>query len=105
MARCRFSYYYVWSGTVRTLGLAVSVEKISVTSQSDPCTQAPRRVIFRTAKEGRGLPPSEVSEILFLVLVLKTYEHQLKGIIIEYNKSRALTKVNIDGVGNYKARS
>ena len=33
------------------------------------------------------------------------YEHQLKGIIIEYNKSRALTKVNIDEVGNYKARS
>ena len=38
-------------------------------------------------------------------LVLKTYEHQLKGIIIEYNKSRALTNINIVGVGNYKARS
>ena len=37
--------------------------------------------------------------------VLKTYEHQLKGIIIEYNKSRALTNINIVGVGNYKARS
>ena len=38
-------------------------------------------------------------------VILNTYEHQHKGIIIEYNKSRALKKVNIDGVGNYKARS